>query len=138
MVRDFLRDDLNHSLVFNSVSYFESFIFSRFAKIILSTSGENWGYIIFLVYQSYFHVPIHNDWLFEKSISELENLLILLQNVFETGKEANITWENGCVISWFYYFDFLVSCLYTSNSMSLWYKWVRTWLVTTYSNMESG
>ena len=40
------------------------------------------------------------------------------------------------VINKVHKFDFLVSCLYTLNPMSLSLKWVMTLVATTYRNME--
>ena len=42
------------------------------------------------------------------------------------------------VISKVHYFDFLVSCLYTFNPLSLSLKWVTFLVATTNRNMESG
>ena len=54
------------------------------------------------------------------------------------GKAVDVTSKNVCVISKFHYFDFLVSCLYTFNSLSLSLKWVTVLVATTNRNMESG
>ena len=57
---------------------------------------------------------------------------------FFRGKAVDVTSKNICVISKVHYFDFLVSCLYTFNSLSLSLKWVAVLVATTSRNMESG
>ena len=52
-------------------------------------------------------------------------------------KAADVTSEKVGAISKVHYFDFLVSCLYNLNPLSLSLKWVATVLATTYRNMES-
>ena len=42
------------------------------------------------------------------------------------------------VISKVHYFDFLVSCLYTFNPLSLSMKWVMTLVETTYREKRGG
>ena len=55
----------------------------------------------------------------------------------ESGKAVDVTSEKFGVRSKVQYFDFLVSCLYTLNPLSLSMKWVATLVATTYTNMES-
>ena len=43
-----------------------------------------------------------------------------------------------CHISKVHYFDFLVSCMYTFNPLSLSLDWMTTLVATTYKNMEAG
>ena len=54
------------------------------------------------------------------------------------GKAVDVTSFNVCVISKVHYFDFLVSCLYTFNTLSLSLKRVTVLVATTNRNMESG
>ena len=54
------------------------------------------------------------------------------------GKAVDVTSFNVCVISKVHYFDFLVSCLYTFNTLSLSLKCVTVLVATTNRNMESG
>ena len=42
------------------------------------------------------------------------------------------------VLNKVHYFDFLVFCLYTFNSLSLSLKWLMTLVATAYINMERG
>ena len=48
-----------------------------------------------------------------------------------SGRAVDVTSENDCH-SKVHYFDFLVSCLYTFNPLSLSLKWVMTLVETTY------
>ena len=73
---------------------------------------------------------------FEKFIFELE--AFSYQNGIECGKAVDVTSKNVCVISKVHYFDFLVSCLYTFNPLSLSLKWVTVLVATISRNMESG
>ena len=51
--------------------------------------------------------------------------------------KLDVTSEKVDVISKVHYFDFLVSCLYTFNPLSLSSKWVATLVTITYRNMDS-
>ena len=50
----------------------------------------------------------------------------------ESGKEIDFTLKNVCFISKLQYLDFLVSCLYTFNPLSLSLKWVTILVATTW------
>ena len=53
-------------------------------------------------------------------------------------QSSDVTSKYVCVISKVHYFDFLVSCLYTFNPLSLSLKWVTVLVATINRNMESG
>ena len=57
--------------------------------------------------------------------------LIVSDKGLVSGKAVDVTSENNCH-SKVHYFDFLVSCLYTFNPLSLSLKWVITLVETTY------
>ena len=73
---------------------------------------------------------------FEKFIFELEAFSYSIRMGLSLAKQ--LMSQNACVISKVHYFDFLVSCLYTFNPLSLSLKWVMNLVATTYRNMESG
>ena len=56
---------------------------------------------------------------------------IVSDNGLVSGKAVDVTSENNRH-SKVHYFDFLVSCLYTFNPLSLSLKWVMTLVETTY------
>ena len=65
------------------------------------------------------------------------SLLIWYQNGLESDETVDVTSKKVGFISKVHYFDFLLSCLYTLNPLSLSFKWVVTLVPTTYRNMEN-
>ena len=66
-----------------------------------------------------------------KYIFELEDFSYSIRYWALSGKTVDVTSENNRH-SKVLYFDFLVSCLYTFNPLSLSLKWVMTLVETTY------
>ena len=70
-------------------------------------------------------------------IFELEDFSHSIRMGLSLAKQL-MSLEKMFVINKVHYFDFLVSCLYTFNPLSLSLKWVMTVVATTYRNMENG
>ena len=86
---------------------------------------------------------IFNNWYYRPGFSEKFNfwfgsILIEFPSGVEPGKGLDVTSENIFVICNVHYFDFLVSCMYVFNLLSLSSKWVTTLVATSYKNMESA
>ena len=74
---------------------------------------------------------------FEKFIFGLKAFSYNIRMGLKSDKAVDVTSEKIGAIRKVHCFDFLFSCLYTFNPLSLSLKWVVTLVVTTYRNMES-